>query len=70
VLVLDEASQLSTADLAMIGEGARQAGARIIATGDTAQLGAVEVGCMFRLLAGSNAEATELYLVGRQGVEP
>ena len=36
VLVLDEASQLSTTDLAMIGEAARQAGARIIATGDTA----------------------------------
>ena len=51
VLVLDEASQLSTADLAMIGEAARQAGARIIATGDTAQLGAVEAGGMFALLA-------------------
>ena len=51
VLVLDEASQLSTADLAMIGEAARQAGARVIATGDTAQLGAVEAGGMFRLLA-------------------
>ena len=49
--MLDEASQLSTADLAMIGEAARQAGARIIATGDTAQLGAVEAGGMFRLLA-------------------
>jgi TrwC relaxase/AAA domain len=51
VLVLDEASQLSTADLALIGEAARQAGARVIATGDTAQLGAVEAGGMFRLLA-------------------
>jgi hypothetical protein len=51
VLVLDEASQLSTSDLAMIGEAARQAGARIVATGDTGQLGAVEAGGMFRLLA-------------------
>ena len=51
VLVLDEASQLATADLAMIQEAARQAGARVIATGDTAQLGAVEAGGMFRLLA-------------------
>jgi ATP-dependent exoDNAse (exonuclease V) alpha subunit len=50
VLVLDEASQLATADLAMIGEAARQAGARVIATGDTAQLGAVEAGGMFALL--------------------
>jgi AAA domain len=51
VLVLDEASQLSTVDLAMICEAARVAGARIIATGDTRQLGAVEAGGMFRLLA-------------------
>jgi hypothetical protein len=51
VLVLDEASQISTADLAMVQEAARQAGARVIATGDTAQLGAVEAGGMFRLLA-------------------
>ena len=51
VLVLDEASQLTTADLAMITEAARQAGARVIVTGDTAQLGAVEAGGMLRLLA-------------------
>jgi len=51
VLVLDEASQLNTADLAMITEAARQAGARVIVTGDTAQLGAVEAGGMLRLLA-------------------
>ena len=64
VLVLDEASQLSTADLAMIGEAARQAGARIIATGDTAQLGAVEAGGMFRLLA-KEVPAAQLHEVRR-----
>jgi hypothetical protein len=64
VLVLDEASQLSTADLAMIGETARQAGARIIATGDTAQLGAVEAGGMFRLLA-REVPAAQLHEVRR-----
>ena len=64
VLVLDEASQLTTADLAMIGEAARQAGARIIATGDTAQLGAVEAGGMFRLLA-QEVPAAELHEVRR-----
>ena len=64
VLVLDEASQLSTADLAMIGEAARQAGARIIATGDTAQLGAVEAGGMFRLLA-QEVPAAQLHEVRR-----
>ena len=64
VLVLDEASQLSTADLAMITEAARQAGARVTATGDTAQLGAVEAGGMFALLA-REVSATELHEVRR-----
>ena len=64
VLVLDEASQLSTADLAMVGEAARQAGARVIATGDTAQLGAVEAGGMFRLLA-QEVPAAQLHEVHR-----
>ena len=64
VLVLDEASQLSTADLAMIGEAARQAGARIIATGDTAQLGAVEAGGMLALLA-PEVPAAQLHEVRR-----
>jgi hypothetical protein len=64
VLVLDEASQLCTADLALIGEAARQAGARIIATGDVAQLGAVEAGGMFRLLA-QEVPAAQLHEVRR-----
>ncbi len=64
VLVLDEASQLSTTDLAMIQEAARQAGARITATGDTAQLGAVDAGGMFRLLA-QEVPAAELHEVRR-----
>jgi TrwC relaxase/AAA domain len=51
VLVLDEASQLSTTDLAMVQEAARQARARLVLVGDTEQLGAVEAGGMFRLLA-------------------
>jgi len=64
VLVLDEASQLATTDLAMIQEAARQAGARVIATGDTAQLGAVEAGGMFRLLA-QEVPAARLHEVRR-----
>ena len=64
VLVLDEASQLSTTDLAMIQEAARQAGARVVATGDTAQLGAVEAGGMFRLLA-QEVPAAQLHEVRR-----
>lgn len=50
VLVVDEASQISTADLALVQEAARVAGARIVLAGDTEQLGAVEAGGMFRLL--------------------
>ena len=68
VLVLDEGSQLSTADLAMIGEAARQAGARIVATGDTAQLGAVEAGGMLRLLA-QEVPAARLHEVRRFDAE-
>ena len=65
-LVLDEASQLSTADLAMVQEAARQAGARVIATGDTAQLGAVGPGGMFGLLA-QEVPAARLHEVRRFG---
>ncbi len=68
VLVLDEASQLTTADLALIGEAARQAGARIIATDDVAQLGAVEAGGMFRLLA-QEVPAAQLHEVRRFDAE-
>jgi hypothetical protein len=64
VLVLDEASQLATADLAMIAEAARQAGARVMVTGDTAQLGAVEAGSMLRLLT-CQVPAAELREVRR-----
>ena len=64
VLVLDEASQLSTSDLAMIEQAARQAGARITATGDTRQLSAVDAGGMFRLLA-REVPAAELHEVRR-----
>jgi ATP-dependent exoDNAse (exonuclease V) alpha subunit len=68
VLVLDEASQLSTSDLAMIEEAARQAGARVIATGDTAQLGAVEAGGVFRLLA-QEVPTAELHEIRRFDAE-
>jgi hypothetical protein len=64
VLVLDEASQLATADLAMVQEAARVAGARLILVGDTEQLGAVEAGGMFRLLA-REVPCAELHEVRR-----
>src|SRR5262249_47543944 len=51
VLVVDEASQVSSADLAAIQVVASQAGARLILTGDVAQLGSVEAGGIMRLIA-------------------
>jgi hypothetical protein len=62
VLVVDEATQASTADLAMVLEAARQAGARVALVGDTQQLGSPEAGGMFRLLAAEvpAAELTEV----------
>ena len=62
VLVIDEATQAGTADLAMLLEAARVAGVRVVLVGDTQQLGALEAGGMFRLLAGKipAAELTEV----------
>ena len=64
VLVLDEASQLSTTDLAMVQETAQATGARLVLVGDTEQLGAVEAGGMFRLLA-REVPCAELHEVRR-----
>jgi hypothetical protein len=64
VLVLDEASQLSTTDLAMVQEAARTARARLVLVGDTEQLGAVEAGGMFRMLA-REVRGAELHEVRR-----
>ncbi len=64
VLVLDEATQASTADLAMIQAAAKQAGARLYLVGDTEQLGSPEAGGMFQLLA-REVPAAELHEVRR-----
>jgi conjugative relaxase-like TrwC/TraI family protein len=64
VLVIDEATQVSTADMAMIQEATRRAGARDTAVGDTAQLGAVDAGGIFRLLA-TEVPVAELHEVRR-----
>lgn len=51
VLVIDEATQVSTADMVLLQAAAAEADARIIETGDTHQLGSVDAGGMFRLIA-------------------
>ena len=50
VLVLDEASMISTADLALLMDYADRAGALVMPTGDACQLGPVEAGGMFPAL--------------------
>ncbi|HET6190479.1 MAG TPA: MobF family relaxase [Trebonia sp.] len=64
VLVVDEASQVSTADLARIVNLAYRAGARVILTGDTEQARAVEAGGMFQLI-GAEGERYQLAEVRR-----
>jgi conjugative relaxase-like TrwC/TraI family protein len=54
LLVVDEASMVTTADLAAIEEIATRCGAKILLTGDTAQLSAPEAGGAMRLLAGEH----------------
>jgi hypothetical protein len=68
VLVLDESSMHSTADLALILAAARRADAHVIATGDLRQIGAVEAGGMFRALD-RELGAAELHEVLRFGAQ-
>ena len=51
ILVVDEASQVSTEDMGRVVEVARRCGAMVTGTGDTAQLEAVDAGGIFRLIA-------------------
>jgi conjugative relaxase-like TrwC/TraI family protein len=51
VLVVDEASQVSTEDMGRIVEVARRCGAMVIGVGDTEQLEAVDAGGIFRFIA-------------------
>jgi conjugative relaxase-like TrwC/TraI family protein len=51
VLVIDEATQVSTADAQRIAQIARRAGAQVIAAFDPEQLGAVGAGGIFPLIA-------------------
>ena len=67
-MVIDEASQVSSADLAALVSLARRSGARLVLVGDTAQLGAVEAGGMMRLI-GSDLGHWELAEVHRFDAE-
>jgi hypothetical protein len=52
VILLDEAGQIDTADWLRLTDTANRAGARIVAVGDEYQLGSINAGGMFPLLAG------------------
>ena len=51
VLVVDEATQVSTKDMLQVVEVARRCGAMVVCVGDTEQLEAVNAGGIFRLIA-------------------
>jgi conjugative relaxase-like TrwC/TraI family protein len=55
VVVVDEASMVASRDLARLAQLAHRAEAKVVLVGDYAQLGAVEAGGLFRLLADMNA---------------
>jgi conjugative relaxase-like TrwC/TraI family protein len=55
VVVVDEAGMLASRDLARLATLADEAGAKLVLVGDYAQLGAVEAGGLFRLLAERHA---------------
>ena len=64
VILLDEAGQVDTADLLKLQATADQAGARIVPVGDEYQLGAINAGGMFPLLA-DRLGAVEIHEVHR-----
>jgi hypothetical protein len=64
VILLDEAGQVDTADLLKLQATADQAGARIVPVGDEFQLGTINAGGMFPLLAG-RLGALEIHQVHR-----
>lgn len=59
VVILDEATMARSAELAMLVSLVGEAGAKLVAIGDPAQLGAVGAGGLFRTLA-NDTRATEL----------
>lgn len=58
VVVVDEASMISTSDLADLIEDADRVNARVVLIGDSRQLGAVEAGGLFPLLSTELGAAT------------
>ena len=68
VVVLDEAAMVASADLARVVTLAEKARAKVVLVGDHRQLGAVEAGGLFRLLA-TETNAAELTGVRRFSAE-
>jgi conjugative relaxase-like TrwC/TraI family protein len=65
LLIIDEASLAGTLALDNIVESARSVGAKVVLVGDWAQLGAIEAGGAFHMLANDRADTPELRTVRR-----
>lgn len=65
LLIIDEASLAGTLALDRIVDSARQAGAKVVLVGDWAQLGAIEAGGAFHMLANDRTDTPELRTVRR-----
>jgi ATP-dependent exoDNAse (exonuclease V) alpha subunit len=65
LVLLDEASLAGTLTLDVLREHAKTVGAKIVLVGDWAQLGAIEAGGAFHLLATRRADTPELRTVRR-----
>jgi conjugative relaxase-like TrwC/TraI family protein len=64
VVIVDEAGMVSTRDLARLLHHTEQVGGKLVLVGDHAQLGAIEAGGLFRLLA-TDTNAAQLSEVHR-----
>jgi conjugative relaxase-like TrwC/TraI family protein len=64
VVIVDEAGMVATRDLARLLHCTEQVGGKLVLVGDHAQLGAIDAGGMFRLLA-ADTNANELHEVHR-----
>lgn len=64
--IVDEASMLSTKQMAALLDGARTAGARVLLVGDVQQLGSVDAGAAFRQLQDTGMRTVVLDQIVRQ----
>lgn len=69
VVVLDEAGQVGTRQMAALVAACRRAGARLVCVGDARQLQPIEVGAPFRAMVEEHVGAAELQEIRRQELD-